>query len=216
MSYKSEINMPKDQNRANLLENCDLQVAARVKMLFEAGNLTQEELAKELSISQPHISRLLLGKTAWRTKYLQRISELYGTSLYSLLFEPQEVPIVSQLNDDNGFEYATIENQTLWLGKATMPPSEHYLKGLYCVQINSDYFQPVISRGTLLYVRRDSNEIHEDMLVIYMDENGKGLLRQVKYSDDSILLKSLSPSGRYIIRPQAYLRLVDKVEWIKI
>lgn len=208
--------MPKDQNRANLIEDGESRVAARVRRMFEAGNLTQEILAKELSISQPHISRLLLGKTAWRQKYLQRIAELYGTSLYYLLLEPQEVPIVSQLDNDDGFEYQAIENPAVWVGRAPVPPSEHYLKGLYCVQINSDFFQPVLNRGTLIYVRKDSNAIHENMLVIYMDENGYGLLRQIKYSNDSIVLKSLSPSGRYIIRPKAYLRIIDKVEWIKI
>jgi hypothetical protein len=68
----------------------------------------------------------------------------------------------------------------------------------------------------LIYARRGGSEIHEDMLVIYTSENGYGLLRQVKFVNDTIVLRSLSPSGKYIIRPKTHLRILDKVEWIKI
>ena len=61
-----------------------------------------------------------------------------------------------------------------------------------------------------------SKNIQEDGLVIYGNEDGRGLLRQVKFANDTIILKSLSPSGQYIIRPKTHLRLLDKVEWIKI
>ncbi len=68
----------------------------------------------------------------------------------------------------------------------------------------------------MIYARNNGGEIQEDMLVIYASENGYGLLRQVKFADDTIILKSLSPSGKYLIRPKTHLRLLDKVEWIKI
>ncbi len=194
----------------------DRLIAERVKRLFDQGNLSQEELANELSVSQPHVSRLLLGKTAWRKKYLQRVAELYGTNLNSLLLDPQEVPIVAQIEDDHGFNYATINQQDVWLGKAPAPPGEYNLAGLYCLKIQGEFFNSFLSQGNLIYARKDGGEIQEDMLVIYTSENGYGLLRQVKFADDTIILKSLSPSGKYLIRPKTHLRLLDKVEWIKI
>ncbi len=194
----------------------DRPIAERVKRLFDQGNLTQEELAKELSVSQPHVSRLLLGKTAWRKKYLHRVAELYGTNLNSLLLDPQEVPIVAQIEDDHGFNYAIINQPDVWLGKAPAPPGEYNLAGLYCLQIQGEFFNPFLSQGSLIYARNNGGEIQEDMLVIYASENGYGLLRQVKFADDTIILKSLSPSGKYLIRPKTHLRLLDKVEWIKI
>ncbi len=195
---------------------CDRLIAERVKRFFDQGNLTQEELAKELSVSQPHVSRLLLGKTVWRKKYLQRVAELYSTSLNSLLLDLQEVPIIAPIEDDHGFNYATINQQDVWLGKAPAPPGEYNLAGLYCLQIQGEFFNPFLSQGNLIYARNDGGEIQEDMLVIYTSENGYGLLRQVKFADDTIILKSLSPSGKYLIRPKTHLRLLDKVEWIKI
>jgi hypothetical protein len=90
------------------------------------------------------------------------------------------------------------------------------LAGLYCLQIEGEFFNPFLGPSSLIYARRDSQNIQEDGLVIYVDEKGRGLLRQVKFLNDTIMLKSLSPSGQYIIRPKAHLRLLDKVEWIKI
>lgn len=194
----------------------DLLIARRVREVFQAGNLTQEGLAKELAISQPHVSRLLQGKTPWRKKYLQRVAYLYNITLNALLLDTEEVPIISQIADDQGFPYNATENQSLWVGKTYAPPGETNLAGLYCIQTQGDFFKPFFGSGSLIYARRDSQDIQEDGLVIYADEQGRGLLRQVKFANDTIILKSLSPSGQYIIRPKTHLRLLDKVEWIKI
>ncbi|MFZ5449726.1 MAG: helix-turn-helix domain-containing protein [Thermodesulfobacteriota bacterium] len=198
------------------IDPSDLQISKRVREVFEAGNLTQEELAKELAISQPHVSRLLQGKTPWRKKYLKRVAALYKTTLNALILEAEEIPIVSRIADDQGFPYTATENQKAWIGKAFAPPGELNLEGLYCVQIHGDFFKPFFGPGSLIYARRDSKDIQEDSLVIYVDEEGRGLLRQVKFANDTIILKSLSPSGQYTIRPKTHLRLIDKVEWIKI
>ena len=198
------------------MDDSDLLLAERIKKIFEEGNLTQEDLARELAISQPHVSRLLSGKTAWHRKYLNRLADLYGIGVNTLLLNPQEVPIVSQIEDDAGFIYTDIDQQSVWIGKVAAPPGEYDLQGLYCVQINSDFFKPFLGQGSLIFVRKDSIDIQEDMLVVYADENGYGLLRQVKFANDTIILKSLSPSGKYITRPKTHRRLLDKVEWIKI
>jgi transcriptional regulator with XRE-family HTH domain len=198
------------------IDSSDLLLAQRVRQVFEAGNLNQEELARELGLSQPHVSRLLQGKTPWRKKYLKRIASLYHTTLNALLLEAEEVPIVSRLADDQGFPYSATENPAAWLGKAYAPPGELKVTGLYCIQIQGEFFKPLFGPGSLVYARRDSKNLQEDNLVIYVDEEGRGLLRQVKFANDTIILKSLSPSGQYIIRPKTHLRLLDKVEWIKI
>jgi transcriptional regulator with XRE-family HTH domain len=208
--------MSQSSIRSKTPDYSDRLIAERVKRFFDQGDMTQEELAKELSVSQPHVSRLLLGKTVWRKKYLHRVAELYKTSLNSLLLDSQEVPIVGLIEDDHGFNYASINQQDVWLGKAPAPPGEYNLAGLYCLQIQGEFFNPFLSQGNLIYARNDAGEIQEDMLVIYASENGYGLLRQVKFADDTIILRSLSPSGKYLIRPKTHIRLLDKVEWIKI
>jgi transcriptional regulator with XRE-family HTH domain len=198
------------------IDPSDLLIARRVREVVEAGNLNQAELAQELGLSQPHVSRLLQGRTPWRKKYLQRLANLYNTTLNALLLDAEEVPIVAPIADDQGFPYTATDDQTAWLGMALAPPGEASLAGLYCLQIQGEFFKPFLSPGSLIYARRDSQNIQEDGLVIYVDEDGRGLLRQVKFANDTIILKSLSPSGQYIIRPKTHLRLLDKVEWIKI
>jgi transcriptional regulator with XRE-family HTH domain len=198
------------------IDPSDLLLARRVRKIVEAGNLNQDEIAKVLGLSQPHVSRLLQGKTPWRKKYLKRLASLYNTTLNALLLDAEEVPIVSQIADDQGFSYTATDDQTAWLGMALAPPGEPSLTGLYCIQIQGEFFKPFLGPGSLIYARRDSQNIQEDGLVIYADEEGRGLLRQVKFANDTIILKSLSPSGQYIIRPKTHLRLLDKVEWIKI
>jgi transcriptional regulator with XRE-family HTH domain len=198
------------------IDPSDLLLARRVRKIVEAGNLNQDEIAKVLGLSQPHVSRLLQGKTPWRKKYLQRLASLYNTTLNALLLDAEEVPIVSQITDDQGFSYTATDDQTVWLGMALAPPGELSLTGLYCIQIQGEFFKPFLGPGSLIYARRDSQNIQEDGLVIYADDEGRGLLRQVKFANETIILKSLSPSGQYIIRPKTHLRLLDKVEWIKI
>lgn len=202
--------------KQSYIDSSDLLLAQRVREIVDAGNLNQEELAKKLGLSQPHISRLLQGKTPWRKRYLKHIAELYNTTLNALLLDTEEVPIVSQITDDQGFPYTATEDRTVWLGKTYAPPGEPDLAGLYCIQVQGEFFKPFFGPGSVIYVRRDSKNIQEDGLVIYVDEDGRGLLRQVKFANDTIILKSLSPSGQYIIRPKTHLRLLDKVEWIKI
>jgi len=194
----------------------DLIITHRVREMVETGNLNQEKLAHELGLSQPHVCRLLKGKTPCRKKYLQRIATLYNTTVNALLLEVEEVPIVSAITDDQGFPYTATDDRQAWVGMALAPPGEPNLEGLYCLQIAGDFFKPFLSPGSLIYARRDSGNIREDGLVIYSDEAGRGLLRQVKFVNDTIILKSLSPSGQYIIRPKTHLKLLDKVEWIKI
>jgi hypothetical protein len=122
----------------------------------------------------------------------------------------------SRIADDRGFPYTATDDQIAWLGMTFAPTEEPCLAGLYCIQIQGKFFKPFLGPRSLIYARRDSQNIQEDSLVIYADEAGRGLLWQVKFADDTIILKSLSPSGEYIIRPKAHLRLLDKVEWIKI
>jgi transcriptional regulator with XRE-family HTH domain len=198
------------------IEHSDLLLARRVREIVGTGTLNQAELAKKLGLSQPHVSRLLQGKTPWRKKYLQRLTSLYNTTLNALLLDAEEVPIVAPIADDQGFPYTATDDQTAWLGMALAPPGEPSLAGLYCLQIQGEFFKPFLGPGSLIYARRDSQSIQEDGLVIYADEEGRGLLRQIKFANDTIILKSLSPSGQYIIRPKTHLRLLDKVEWIRI
>jgi transcriptional regulator with XRE-family HTH domain len=207
---------PVSRQSPSVVDPDDLVVARRVRQVVEGGNLNQAELAKALDLSQPHISRLLQGKTPWRKKYLQRLANLYNTTLNALLLDAEEVPLVAPIIDDQGFPYTATDDQAAWIGMALAPPGEPSLGGLYCLQVQGDFFKPFLGPGSLIYARRDSQNIQEDGLVIYVDEEGRGLLRQVKFANDTIILKSLSPSGQYIIRPKTHLRLLDKVEWIKI
>jgi transcriptional regulator with XRE-family HTH domain len=207
---------PESQQINETLDPTDSHISRRVRQIVRTGNLNQEKLAQELGLSQPHVSRLLQGKTPWRKRYLQRIAQLYNTTLNALILEVEEVPIVATIADDQGFPYIATEDEEAWLGRAQAPPGESSLVGLYCLQIQGEFFKPFLSSGSLIYARRDSQNIQEDGLVIYGNEDGRGLLRQVKFANDTIILKSLSPSGQYIIRPKTHLRLLDKVEWIKI
>lgn len=194
----------------------DLLVARRVREIVQAGTLNQEELAKELGLSQPQISRLLQGKTSWRKVYLKRLARLYNTPLSAMLFDIEEVPIVSRIIDDQGFSYSAIEDRTQWLGKAYAPLGEPTAAGLYCLHIQGEGFKPFFGSWGLIYIRRDCPNIQEDNLVIHVDEEDRGHLRQVKFANDDLILKSLAPSGPYFIRPKTHLRALDKVEWIKI
>jgi transcriptional regulator with XRE-family HTH domain len=201
-------------NHGGPLEEVDLIVTRRIKAIFDAGNLTQEELAKALSLTQPHVSRLLLGKTAWRKKYIDLFSKLYNISINKLM-GAQEVPIFACISNDEGFDYHS-GNQCKEMAPA--PPCDENLDSLYCLRIEGDFFRPVLRDGSLLYCRRGGDlQIRADDLVVYVDAQGMASLRQIIFDgENSIILKSPAPLGNYVVVSSTNLRMVDKVEWLKL
>ncbi|MCL4503408.1 MAG: helix-turn-helix domain-containing protein [Deltaproteobacteria bacterium] len=203
-------------NNPAQLEESDLGITRRLKAIFDAGHLTQEELAKELDLTQPHISRLLLGKTAWKKKYIELFSKIYKISLHKILIA-QEVPMIACIINDEGFDYNLIT-----VGRCEMmapaPPCEENLDDLYCLKVEGDFFRPLLRDGSLLYCRKGGElQVEDDQLVVYVDSLGTASLRQIKFdSDNFIILKSPSLLGNYLVVSKTNLRMVDKVEWLKL
>lgn len=197
------------------IEESDLVISRRIKAIFDAGQITQEELAKALSITQPHVSRLLLGKSAWRKKYIDKFIKLYNISINTVM-GAQEVPIYACVKDDEGFKYSQVCSGEA-IGMAPAPPSEEHLEGVYCLKIEGDFFRPHFREGTLLYCRKgESPDLQEDNIVVYVDAQGIASLRQVIFNGNFLILKSPSPSGNYLVVSKTNLRMLDKVEWIRL
>ncbi len=198
------------------LHETDLLITAKIKKIFDEGKLTQEALAKGLGLTQPHVSRLLLGKTPWRKKYIEKFASLYDKNIRQILYDPSLVPLMSTLCGDEGFDYRVFDYSEV-LRMAPAPPGTESLNGIYCIEVEGDCFQPLLAKGNLVYARKSVfQEITDDSLVIFVDEKGRGCLKRVRISDDSIILKSLLRSGSDIVKPKSYLDKLDRVIWIKL
>lgn len=191
-------------------------ITTKIKKIFDEGKFTQEDVAKGLGLTQPHVSRLLLGKTPWRKKYIDKFAELYHKCIREILYDPSFIPVIANVCGEEDFAYRIVDCAEV-TEMAPAPTGMESLEGAYCIKVEGNCFKPLLVTGNLVYARRgDFQEIPDNSLVIYVDEKGRGCLKRVKFSDDYIILKSLVPSGTDIIKPKSYLGMLDKVLWIKL
>ena len=193
----------------------DTEMGSRIREVFKQGPYTQDRLAEIMGLSQGHMSKLIKGDVAWKKEYLQKFCSLYNLNLLELLAGKMEMRISALLTSD-GFDYRKINDEGDDLGMAPIPPASRYpLERLYALMIEGDGFLPFLKGGFIVYAAKNSGEdVKEGDMVIFIDDDNNGHLRQVRLSDGYLILKQLNPSGQDIVRPASHLRMLDKVVWI--
>lgn len=126
------------------------------------------------------------------------------------------VPLVGYVSVGEGFEYS--ENgysSDRGFEIAPMPPGvdSSFLSRLYCVKIKGNSFAEFLGDGALLFVKQHSwDEIIDGDLVIQKDVVSKrAFLRKIEFSDDNLILKSMSPLHRNVVKKKSELILFERV-----
>ena len=112
-----------------------------------------------------------------------------------------------------GFDYNIIDTTPPIAIAPPIPSCDQ--KELYAMRIKGNDFLPFLRDGITLYCRKNSYpEIKDGDLVVFLGQEGIGWLRQVRFLEQNILLRSLNPTSQDFVIPSTAKRMLDKVVFI--
>jgi phage repressor protein C with HTH and peptisase S24 domain/transcriptional regulator with XRE-family HTH domain len=126
------------------------------------------------------------------------------------------VPVVGHASAGEGFEY-TDGGYDAGEGfeQVTVPPGidPALASRIYCVRVRGDSLQPSFGDGALLFIKPESyNEIRDGDLVIFKDrEKGLAFVKKVEFAGENLVLHSLNPRFKNLVRKRKDLTLLEKV-----
>lgn len=148
------------------------------------------------------------------TEAMDRIRDLLemdSTAQYG-----RTVPVVGHASAGEGFEY-TDGGYDAGEGfeQVTVPPGidPALASRIYCVRVRGDSLQPSFGDGALLFIKPESHgEIRDGDLVIFKDrERGLAFVKKVEFAGDNLVLHSLNPRYKNLVRKKMDLALLEKV-----
>jgi SOS-response transcriptional repressor LexA/transcriptional regulator with XRE-family HTH domain len=126
------------------------------------------------------------------------------------------VPIVGHVSAGEGFEY-TDGGFSAGEGfdQVDFPPGvdPSLAPLLYCVRIRGDSLRDFLCDGALLFIKPESwEEIKDGDLVIFKDRRDRrAFVKKVEFAGDSLILKSMNPLYKNMVRRRSDLMLLERV-----
>lgn len=193
---------------------------AKVKELMAQKDVTQADISKATGIPPANVHRILKGNGITFFKNFKKLANFFGVLPQELLGLCGKIPIVGEISDKDGFTYTNLESATplgwvrTWCG--LRPP---VVARTYALKVAGDSLEPIYRDGAILFVLREGHEkIKDGDSVIYVNEENRGYLKRIRFSNSFIILENLkSPSSQPIVKNPGYTRLLDLVAgWILV
>lgn len=195
-------------------------ISQRVKLLMQEYGLSQSALARKAQYDQGALSKMLRREKAWSANAVEKVARALGVApeyltsavspeTYSII----PFPIVAEWYE-GGFDYQlTYRQDPLRLGLIVQSKGGRVtLKPIYGIEVKDDSLLPMIPRGSLIRVQRDTwEEIEEGNMVIYCKEDGYGSVRRVHFEGAFIHLISPNPNVPPVKVPKTYQVLLERV-----
>ena len=80
------------------------EMELRIKSILKEKGMSQTELAEKLGITSAGLTKRLKGYSKCDLAFLERVSEVLGVPVVSLIDDPKFVPVSSFLADGKKFE----------------------------------------------------------------------------------------------------------------
>ena len=195
-----------------------------IKELRKSKKLSQEELAKMVGVSIDTIRRYELGEREPRITELQALAAALGTTVASLMGEPEEpaqeiqsnarlippgnillIPVVSPEvkvcagngvdYSDPGLDWTIIEHVPIADGELAALYSADSLLGMY---VEGDSMEPQIHDGDMVIFNRDASWVSGNIMVVCLDGRllVKGLIANGQGRPP--ILRSMNPAYKDI------------------
>lgn len=126
------------------------------------------------------------------------------------------IPVVGHASAGEGFEF-TDGGYHAGEGfeQVKVPPGidPAMASRIYCVRVRGESLQPSFGDGALLFIKPEShNEIKDGDLVIFKDrEKGLAFVKKVEFAGANLVLHSLNPRFKNLVRKREDLALLEKV-----
>jgi hypothetical protein len=189
-------------------------LVGRIREAVKNGPYTQEKLSELMGYSQGNMSKMLRGDIAWKKSALQKFCELYDLNFLDLFAGKKEMD-VSALMGPDGFDFAALGKEDY--GKVPIPPESEYPDNqIYAIKLVGDDFLAPLKEGRILYAAKNSGEDAEtNDIVVFIDDENRGMLCQLRIAENYIILKALNRTGQEFVRTVAHKRMLDKIVWMK-
>ena len=145
---------------------------------------------------------------------VEKLNELEGSD--SRVEYGKKVPVVGHVSAGEGFAFtdggymAGDGFELVDLPPGVSPDLAHKV---YCVRVRGESLREFINEGALLFIKPESwEEIRDGDLVIFKDRDlSRAFVKKVEFAGDSLVLRSLNPLYKNLVRRREELALLERV-----
>ena len=163
----------------------------------------------------PEVNQLSLSTESQELQTaIEKVNRLVGGR--SRVGYSKKVPVVGHVSAGEGFSY-TDGGYLAGEGfeQVDLPPGVDpgLAHKVYCVRVRGDSLREFINEGALLFIKPESwEEIRDGDLVIFKDrEQHRAFVKKVEFAGESLVLRSLNPLYKNLVRRRADLALLERV-----
>ena len=189
-------------------------ITTRIEELLAARDMLPLHLANKTGIHNETIYRCLNGRRKWNLGHLELIAPVLGVTVGDLVQETVTVPVVGMVRDGQGPPQDQILQPELDQGSRPFRIKEdkETLAKMYDIEVEDRSMMPAFPPGTHLFAQREtSGTIKNENFVVYWGDDGQTYIRQIFFSPNQIILRSLTQGIPDKILPIKHLSLCDKI-----
>ncbi len=195
---------PKEKPKRNHPIHTDgMTIAINFKRLrVEAGYPTQPALAKAFGVTAGYIGQLESGKASFGTEAQEKWARRFGVSRHELL-KPLDIGVQVQGGIMKKGLVVPPPDEQADLEYVELPPGytqrQANREGIYGLRVITDTLYPFLRQNWVLYVAQASTaDIRPDDLVIFTEDDGTRVIKEVEAQDQGRLVLRSMPRGRKI------------------
>jgi DNA-binding Xre family transcriptional regulator len=189
-------------------------ITERIAALLASRDMLPLHLAHKTGIANETIYRCLNGKRKWNLDHLELIAPVLGVALGDLVQEIVMIPRAGEIRGGQGPPQAQILHPSPEQGSRALRLKEdkETLAKMYDLTIEDRSMMPAFPPGTHLFAQRETSDtIKNENFVVYWSDDGQTYIRQIFFSPDQIVLRSLTQGVPDKVLPKKHIALCDKI-----
>lgn len=188
-------------------------ITGRIKTLLAQQDMLPLHLSLKTGIDNAIIYKCLNGKRKWNLGHLELVAPILGVTLGDLVQETLMISHPGGVKEGQGPSQAQIiqpEDQGRRPYRIKEDPET--LAKMYDLVVEDRSMVPAIPPGAHIIAQRETSDIiRNENFVVYWDDDGRTYIRQIFFSPNQIILRSLTQGIPDKILPIKHLSLCDKI-----
>ena len=167
-----------------------MSLGEKIKELRQRKNITQQELAKRIGLSQSHLSLLEAGKRSLNFDQIEKIAKTFGMSIYEFFDEGINdrrygpIPVISWVQAGKFDEAVeSWEGETVFSIKKVSPRA-------FALRVEGDSMEPRFMEGDIIIVDPALGCENGDYCVVWL--NGEVTFKKLGKNEKEIRLIALN------------------------
>jgi len=186
-------------------------VTQKILKLMDEKDLIDKDICDEIDMGSDLFSRKMSGDRKWSLKDLGKIAPVLGLSgPWEFFKNPVPVPII-RVSGTDGFSYGEITNPKE-IEKLQLEGGRVALATVYVLSITDKSMMPGFPAGSRLFAQTETwEEIKDDDLVVFCDNESLGQIYRISFKDNQILLKGMNPEVEDRVLAKNQIKMCDRI-----